>query len=73
MSDVAPLGTQLKFPIQILQSASDEFLQEVTERTETCQRADPLGLFTEGNRGNEGPLPAYIARVVLLVIFCSNL
>jgi hypothetical protein len=52
---------------------ADGFLQEVTERTETYQRADPFGLFTEGNEGNEDPLPAHIARFVLLVIFCSNL
>jgi len=61
MSDVAPLGTQLKFPIQILQSASDEFLQEVTERTETCQRADPFRRLTEENEGNEDPLPTHCA------------
>ena len=61
MADVAPLGTQLKFPIQILQSASDEFLQEVTERTETCQRADPFRRLTEENEGNEDPLPTHCA------------
>ena len=51
---------------------ADGFLQEVTERTETYQRTDPFGLFTEGNEGNEDPLPAHIARFVLLVIFCSK-
>jgi hypothetical protein len=55
---------------QISQMVADGFLQEVTERTATYQRADPFGLFTEGNEGNEDPLPAHIARVVLLVIFC---
>ena len=52
---------------------ADGFLQEVTERTETYQRPDPFGLFTEGNEGNEDSLPAPMARFVLLVIFCSNL
>jgi hypothetical protein len=57
----------------ISQMVADGFLQDVTERTEADQRPDPFGLFTEGNEGNEDPLPAHIARFVLLVIFCSNL
>ena len=52
---------------------ADGFLQEVTERTETSQRADAFGLFTEGNEGNEDLVSAHVTRFVLFVIFCSNL
>ena len=44
--------------------AADGFLQEVTERTETYQRADPFGLFTEGRRGLQRRLRVLSALVV---------
>jgi hypothetical protein len=49
-----------------------DFLQEVTERTESYQSADQFGHFTEGNKGNEDPFPTNITRFVLLVTFCSK-
>jgi hypothetical protein len=50
---------------------ADGFLQEGAERAESHRRADLLGLFTEGNEGNEDQFSSHITRFVLLVTFCS--
>jgi hypothetical protein len=41
---------------------ADGFLQEATERTETYQRVDAFGLFTEENEGDEDLVSAYALR-----------
>ena len=59
-------------PLTVLRSGfiQIESVKSVVKNSGVWLRGQPRQIFTEGN---EDPLPAHIARFVLLVISCSNL
>jgi hypothetical protein len=54
-------------------SSSNRILQGATEKTEASSIHRLFRTFTEGNEGNEEPIPANITRFVPLVTFCSKI